>query len=129
MREKEYLVFLVEDDKFYLQILESYFGSKKNFKTMRFLTALDCEAHLHLSPDLVILDYLLDKHDPNALDGKWVYKKIQEKCPKAKIIVVSAQQSANVVFGLVKEGVRNYIIKDKETFEELDTLLEEYAWI
>ncbi len=126
---KPYLVFLVEDDKFYLEILESYFGSKKNFETKRFLTAQECEENLHLQPDLVILDYFLDKYDANAPDGKWMYKKIQERCPKAKIIIVSAQQSASVVFGLVKEGVRNYIMKDKETFEELDSLLEEYAWI
>jgi len=125
----QYLVFLVEDDKFYLELLENYFSEKKNIKTLRFLTGEDCVNSLHLNPDLVILDYLLDKHNINALDGKLVYKKIKEACPNSKIVVVSAQQSAEVVFSLVKEGVRNYVMKDKETFEQLDQLLEEYTWI
>lgn len=124
-----YLVFLVEDDKFYLELLENYFSAKKNIKTVRFLTGEDCLQNLHLSPDLVLLDYMLDKHNPNALDGKLVYKKIKEVTPDAKIIVVSAQQSADVVFTLVKEGVRNYIMKDNETFEQLDQLLEDYNFV
>lgn len=126
VKNEGYLVFLVEDDKFYLELLESYFSGKKNFNTVRFLTGEDCLGSLHLNPDLVILDYMLDKHDPNALDGKLVYKKIKEVTPNTKIIVVSGQQSADVVFNLVKEGVRNYIMKDNETFEQLDQLLEDY---
>jgi DNA-binding NarL/FixJ family response regulator len=124
-----YLVFLVEDDKFYLELLENYFSGKKNFKTVQFLTGEDCLGSLHLNPDLVILDYMLNKHDPNALDGKLVYKKIKEVTPNTRIIVVSGQQSADVVFNLVKEGVRNYIMKDSETFEQLDQLLEDYNLI
>jgi DNA-binding NarL/FixJ family response regulator len=126
---KERLVFLVEDDKFYLELLESYFSQKTSFKTQRFLTGEDCINNLHQKPDLVVLDYLLDKHDPKAMDGKMVYHRIKDHSPSTKIVVVSAQQSADVVFGLVKDGVRNYLMKDKETFEELDQLLEEYAWI
>ena len=129
VKNENYLVFLVEDDKFYLELLESYFSDKKNIKTVRFLTGEDCLSNLHLSPDLVILDYMLDKHNPNALDGKLVFKKIKEVTPNARIIVVSAQQSADVVFNLVKEGVRNYIMKDSETFVQLDQLLQDYNWI
>ena len=72
---------------------------------------------------------MLDKHNPASLDGKLVYKKIKEVTPDVRIIVVSAQQSADVVFNLVKEGVRNYIMKDSETFTQLDQLLEDYNWI
>ena len=129
VKNEGYLVFLVEDDKFYLELLESYFSGKKNIKTVRFLTGEDCLNNLQLNPDLVILDYMLDKHNPDAIDGKLVYKKIKEVTPSTKIIVVSAQQSADVVFNLVKEGVRNYIMKDNETFEQLDQLLEDYNFI
>lgn len=129
IKKEGFLVFLVEDDKFYLELLENYFSDKKNIKTVRFLTGEDCLSNLHLCPDLVILDYMLDKHNANAIDGKLVYQKIKEVTPDTRIIVVSAQQSADVVFSLVKEGVRNYIMKDNETFEQLDQLLEDYNFI
>jgi len=126
-KSEQKVVFLVEDDKFYLELLENYFNSKSNYKIFCFSSGEECVGNLEVNPDLVILDYVLDRHNPNSMDGKNVYKKIKKQCPKAKIIVLSAQQSADVVFGLVKEGVRNYVMKDKETFQELDQLLEEYA--
>lgn len=127
-KNNQYLVFLVEDDKFYMELLENYFASKKRFKTMRFMTGEDCVAHLNQKPDLVILDYLLDKEN-KIMDGRGVYRKIKEHSPKSRIVVVSAQQSADVVFGLVKEGMHNYVMKDKQTFQELDQLLQDYTRI
>ncbi len=122
------LVFLVEDDRFYLELLENYFSEKDHFKVLPFLTGEECIANLNLNPDLVILDYFLDRHNPNAMDGKIVYRKIVEQCPNARIVVVSAQQSTEVVFGLVKEGVKDYVMKGKETFEQLDLLLAQNTY-
>ena len=122
-----YNVFVVEDDKFYLELFRSYFSSKNYFNVTCFTSGEDCISKLDLKPDLIILDYLLDKENPYAMDGRHAYKIIRNLCPQSNIIVVSAQQSAEVVFGLVQEGVRNYVMKDKETFNELDQLLVEYA--
>lgn len=126
-KEKVYNVFVVEDDKFYLDLLKSYLSTRANFKVTCFTSGEDCILNLGSKPDLVILDYLLDRENPYAMDGKNVYKIIRNLSPESNIIVVSAQQSAEVVFGLVQEGVRNYVMKDKQTFHELDQLLDEYA--
>ncbi|MBC7391339.1 MAG: response regulator [Opitutaceae bacterium] len=124
---KIYNVFVVEDDKFYMDLLRSYLSTRANFKVSCFTSGEDCILNLGSKPDLVILDYLLDRENPYAMDGKNVYKIIRNLSPDSNIIVVSAQQSAEVVFGLVQEGVRNYVMKDKQTFHELDQLLDEYA--
>lgn len=125
--KKNLLVFLVEDDPFYLKVLEGYFATKSDYKVKSFSSGEDCLANLNQKPDLVILDYFLDKSEGVAMDGKHVYKKIKEISHASKIIMLSGQQSADIVFDLIKDGVRNYVIKNKETFEELDQILEEYA--
>ena len=126
-KDKIYNVFIVEDDKFYLELLKSYLSTRVNFKVTCFTSGEDCIQNIGSKPDLIILDYLLDRENPYAMDGRNVYRIIRNLSPTSNIIVVSAQQSAEVVFGLVQEGVRNYIMKDKQTFNELDQLLEDYA--
>ncbi len=126
-KEKIYNVCVVEDDKFYLELLKSYLSARPNFNVTCFTSGEDFILNLGLKPDLVILDYLLDRENPYAMNGRNVYKIIRNLSPNSDIIVVSAQQSAEVVFGLVQEGVRNYLMKDKQTFHELGQLLDEYA--
>ena len=126
-KERFYNVFVVEDDRFYLELLKSYLSTKQNLRVTCFASGEDCILNIGLKPDLVLLDYLLDKENPYAMDGRNVYKIIKNLSPASNIIVVSAQQSAEVVFGLVQEGVKNYVMKNKQTFNELDQLLEQYA--
>jgi DNA-binding NarL/FixJ family response regulator len=120
------LVFIVEDDKFFMDLLLNHFSSRTDLEIMPFYSGQECLAKMELNPDLVILDYVLDAGNPYALNGKDVFKKIIEIDPKTKIIFLSGQDSSEIVFDLIKVGVRDYVMKEKDFIEELDELLLDY---
>jgi len=127
LESKQQLVFIVEDDKFYTELLSSYFSSKNGFKVLCFDSGEECLNHLHLMPNFIIIDYFLDKTNPNAINGKKVYLQVKNECPHAKVVFISAQQSADLVLSLVKEGVVSYLVKNEETFNELDVILDTFT--
>lgn len=57
-------------------------------------------------PDLVTMDITMP-----IMDGVEAAKKIVEKYPKAKIIMISSLEQKNMVFNALEVGARHYIIK------------------
>lgn len=124
-RDKK-LIFIVEDDKFFMDLLLNHLSQRTDLEIMPFYSGQECLSKMELNPDLVILDYVLDASNPYALNGKDVFKKIIETDPKTKIIFLSGQDSSEIVFDLIKQGVRDYVMKEKDFIEELDELMQDY---
>lgn len=70
----------------------------------RFLTALDTR------PDLVISDYNLP-----AFDGISAFKLVRERQPEIPFILVSGAIGEEIAVGAMREGVSDYLIKDRLT--------------
>jgi DNA-binding NtrC family response regulator len=49
------------------------------------------------------------------MSGKMLYKKIKESTPNVSVIIVSGQEDINDAVELIKDGVKDYIVKDKGT--------------
>ncbi|MBY0424555.1 MAG: response regulator, partial [Cytophagales bacterium] len=120
------VVFIVEDDTFFLNLLTEHFKSNPSLAIKPFSNGADFLKNLNEKPDLIILDYILDTKNPGALNGKEVYFSIKEKYSDAKVIFLSGQESADVVFELIKLGVRDYVMKDDDFVKELDDLVNDY---
>jgi len=119
-------VFIVEDDSFFLNLLIEHFKSNPLIALTPFSNGADFLNNLTFKPDLVILDYILDTKNPGAMNGKEVYFALKEKFPDVKVIFLSGQESADVVFELIKLGVRDYVMKDEDFVNELDDLVNDY---
>ena len=119
-------VFIVEDDAFFLNLLIEHFKSNPSINLKPFSNGADFLENLNEKPDLVILDYILDTKNPGALNGKEIYFSLREKYPDVKVIFLSGQESADVVFELIKLGIRDYVMKDEDFVRELDDLVNDY---
>lgn len=120
------LVYIVEDDAFFLNLLIEHFKTQPQITVKPFGKGQDFLKNLNEKPDLVILDYILDTHDPGAPNGKEVYFALKDKFPETKVIFLSGQESADVVFELIKLGVRDYVMKDEDFIKELDDLVTDH---
>jgi|ERR1051326_4913513 two-component system nitrogen regulation response regulator GlnG len=116
--KKKPLVFLVDDDPFFLLItagaLRNAFGEKVEVKTFENTGA--CLKAVAKMPDLVILDYFFAPGEP---DGLAALKEINHFYPQVPVIIASAQERVDLAVGALREGASDYLKKDEKTCERL----------
>ena len=121
------LIFLVDDDEFYLDgfihHLNTIFGEKIEIKF--FHDGESCLKELHLSPAIIFLDYFLDKVDTEAMNGYETLKKIREEKPDVPVVMLSSQKRFGVAAQTILKGAHEYIIKGDDAFDKADDLIKQ----
>ncbi|PWK79369.1 DNA-binding NtrC family response regulator [Mucilaginibacter oryzae] len=105
-----YHIFIVEDDRWYGEILQYHISLNPDYKVTRFETAKELLNNLYQQPDLITLDFSL----PDMLGDK-LFQKIREINSTVPIIIISSQEKIAVAVNLLKMGVTDYIVKDDST--------------
>jgi DNA-binding NtrC family response regulator len=105
-----YNIFMVEDDKWYGELLQYHMSLNPDYKITRFETAKDCLNKLYLLPDLITIDISLPD-----MQGDKLYQKIREIDKQVPVIVISSQEDITVAVNLLKMGVSDYLVKDEST--------------
>ena len=106
------LIFVVEDDNFFLEVVTDDLAENDSYAVKGFSTAEECLENLHEKPDLIVLDYYLDKENANAMNGEEALNKILEFNPEAKVIMLSGQDSLGLAGKIIDSGATDYVIKD-----------------
>lgn len=114
MKEKNFLIHILEDDKLYNSVLSHFLGLNPEHEVKSFSTAASFLKSLYEKPDLVTLDYSLPD---GTADG--MLKQIKDTLPDVRVIVVSAQQDVKTAIDLLKKGADDYIVKDSDTQDRL----------
>lgn len=129
---KPLLVFIIEDDPHFLQILNTHFSKLKlktseeapllEFKIRNFATGMSAIQNLELEPDIILLNYYINHGLPNALSGRDTLEQIKEKRPHQKVIVLN-DLSFDISHAFVENGLRDYIIQDQDALNHLNALI------
>jgi len=105
-----YNIFIVEDNRWYGEILQYHISLNPDYKVTRFETGKELLDKLYLQPDLITLDFSL----PDMLGDK-LYQKIREVNSQIPVIMISSQENIAVAVSLLKMGVSDYLVKDEST--------------
>ena len=126
MSTKNPLLFVVEDNAIYNQLLEEKLLSFGYTNIKTFLNASDFLENLDKNPDVILLDYHLG--DTNGFE---LLKLIKQKRVKAQIIFLSGNDDNVVTMDALTSGAFAYIIKDQFAFENLQKKLKAFEgfWI
>ena len=113
-------IFVVEDDLMYsrtiLHLLES-----RNFLNVRlFSLGEECLEHLHLDPDVILLDYWLGDGKKNGME---VMEVIRRKSPKTKVIFLTAMDNLKIAQQTMAMGAYDYVVKSDSAMERVKNLL------
>jgi two-component system response regulator AtoC len=103
-------VFIVEDNKWYGEILSHHLSLNPDFEIHLFEDAASCISNLNLKPDVITIDFTLPD-----MNGEELLEKIKQINPTLPIIFISAQENIATAVNLIKKGVSNYIVKDDHT--------------
>jgi two-component system response regulator AtoC len=107
-------IFIVEDNKLYSLYIDSLVSEQFNYKVYSYTSGEDCLKDLYLTPDVIILDYML-----GGIDGLAVLSQIRKQLPETPVILLTAQKNVETAVNLMKAGAYEYIIKDKDAPEKL----------
>jgi DNA-binding NtrC family response regulator len=111
-------IFLVDDDTYYLHILEQHLLNIGCQNIQLFENGTDCLEHLKEKPDVIFLDYHMD-----TLTGYEVLKKIKRFDPNIYVVMISAQEQIKPVVDALKHGAFDYLQKgDNEPQKVKDVL-------
>lgn len=115
-------IFIVEDDPLYREFLKTSLETDRQIITRAFQNAEDCLKALasEINPNFIIIDYFLP-----GMNGIEFYRKIRQQKIKTEVIILSANTDSGLVLDLVKQGVRNYVVKDERVIDSLRSILEE----
>lgn len=118
------LIFVVDDDPFINTLVVKRLSSD-SYSLEAFETGEDCLNSLNKEPDLVILDYLFVKDNKEFMNGMQVLDRIREMKPNLPVIMLSGQDKGEIVLELARKGIDNYIIKDNNLIDNLQTAIDE----
>jgi DNA-binding NtrC family response regulator len=121
--EKKIKLFLVDDDVVYLKALEIQFLENADFDVETFATGELCIANLSKKPDIIILDYLLDGIEKNAMNGLETLTKIKEFDANIPVIMLSCQDKIEVAVSCMRHKAFDYVVKSETAFIRLKKLI------
>jgi two-component system OmpR family response regulator len=116
-------LFLVDDDVVYLKLLAIEFLEHGNFDIKTFASGELCTQHLGEKPDIIILDYLLDGIDKNAMNGIETLDKIKAIHPDMPVIMLSAQDKIDVAINCMHHKAFDYVVKSETAFIRLKKII------
>ncbi len=105
-------IFIVDDDKFYTNILEAKLNAIGNFDLEKFHTGQDCIDNAHKQPELIFLDHIL-----GDTTGFEVLKEIKSTYPEVHIVMLSGQKEMKIAISSLKYGATDYLLKDLDDSE------------
>lgn len=116
-------LFLVDDDVVFLKSLEIEFLQHGDFSIETFTSGESCVASMSLNPDLVILDYLLDGTNKEAMNGISTLDKLREINSDIPIIMLSAQDKIEVAVDCMHHKAFDYVVKSETAFIRLQKII------
>ncbi len=111
---KSSLIFIVEDDAWYADLLEYNLKMNPDYTIEKFTNAEDCLQNLYKQPMAITLDYSL----PGYTGGE-ALARINKTNPSIPVIMISGQEDITTAIDLLKEGAYDYIVKNDDTPKRL----------
>ena len=123
MKNEKILIFLVDDDAVFLKSLEIDFLNHADLAVETFATGELCLKKLSHNPDVIILDYLLDGIDKNAMNGIEVLDKIKSYNPEIPVVMLSQQDKIEVAINCMHHKAFDYVVKSETAFIRLQKII------
>lgn len=107
-------VFLVDDNPVHNEMLKDQLTEDMDIDISVYEKGTDCLDNMDKNPDVVILDYFLDKDvDTTGLD---ILRSIKETHPETQVVMLSGQDKLEVAIEMMKEGAYDYVVKGETDF-------------
>jgi len=123
MNNERIKLFLVDDDAVFLKSLEIEFMHHADFIVETYATGELCIENLSNNPDVIILDYLLDGINKNAMNGIKTLDKIKKYNSDIPVVMLSGQDKIEVAIDCMHHRAYDYVVKSETAFMRLQKII------
>ncbi len=123
MASERRFLFLVDDEPIQNEMLKDYLSERFLYEIKIFDNGEEALKHMHLNPEIIILDYYLNSNNPNAKNGIEILKTIKEQYPATQVIVLSGQDKIDVAIDTIKFGAYDYVVKGESAFSRIENII------
>ncbi len=106
------LIFVVDDDKVILNLLEYTFKSREGYNVKTFMSGEECLEHLDQVPDLIVLDHLFYLQGKESMTGLDTLKELRKLNVNVPVIILSGQEDIKIIKEFICNGAIKYIPKE-----------------
>jgi DNA-binding NtrC family response regulator len=114
--KKKYLIFVVEDNEMYNQLIAGHL-KKNGFSNVKsFNSGKKCIEALQNNeiPNIIIQDYFM-----NEMNGLEVLQNVKKIVPESEFIFLTANEDIDVAVSTIKSGAYDYVIKDDVALDKV----------
>jgi two-component system OmpR family response regulator len=123
MNNEKVKLFLVDDDAVFLKSLEIEFLQHADFAIETYATGELCLKNLLHTPDVIVLDYLLDGINKTAMNGIETLDKIKSYNPDIPVVMLSGQDKIEVAIDCMHHKAFDYVVKSETAFIRLQKII------
>jgi two-component system OmpR family response regulator len=116
-------IFLVDDEPIQNEMLKDYISERFQYQIKTYESGESALQDMHLDPEVIVLDFHLNSHLPDAQNGVEVLKKMRQLKPNAQVIMLSGQDKLEVAIESMKHGAYDYVIKGETAFSRMENIL------
>lgn len=117
-------MFLVDDEPIQNEMLKDYLSERFKYKIKTYGSGEDAIKELDLDPAIIVLDFHLNAHLPNAKNGVEVLRDMKQLKPNSQVIMLSGQDKLEVAVDSMKYGAYDYVIKGETAFSRMENILK-----
>ncbi len=126
MADKNYILYLVDDDIKTLIMLKGYIEKRfgKDVTVRIFHSGENCmDKMANEKVDIVVLDYYLNAIKEDAMNGLKVLQTIKSHDADTIVIMMSGQEDMETAIEAIRNGAYDYIIKNEKAMQRLELLI------
>ena len=112
-------VFIVEDDEWYLKMLEYHIKMNPDNVVESFTSGKELIKNLNKRPDLITLDYSLGEESADE-----IIKQVKNFDADIPIVIISGQDDVTTAVDLLREGAYDYIVKNEDTKDRIWNIIK-----
>jgi DNA-binding NtrC family response regulator len=113
-RTKNPLIFIVQENVIYKEVIVGYLQQKKYTNLKTFKTADECLKVISQKPDIIVLDYSFQ-----GITGLELMKRVKVEYPEIDFLFLSGQNDVEVAVNIMKMGAADYIVKNNKAPQTL----------
>jgi len=115
-------IFLVDDEPIQNEMLKDYLSERFDYDIKTYESGEAAIKEMHLNPDIIVLDFHLSAHLPDAKNGVEVLKEMKKIAPGTQVIMLSGQDKLEVAVDSMKYGAYDYVVKSETAFSRMENI-------